>query len=231
MSESTPSRPRPFVAPDWRDCGIAALFALAGFALFLFRLTDPDKLNFDETHYVPAVRTLIAFAGLPNAEHPPLGKWMIGIGMALFGDNPFGWRIMSVVAGTTLVGAGVMAARWLLGTRSAAVMTGLLLLLSPPLFVQSRIAMLDIFGASFMMLAFWMLAAAGRGDFRERQRIAFALFLGFATACKWGAIPMVVVAILLYLVVRWRDRGKPLMAGQISIAEGLMWLGPFAGLA
>ena len=24
--------------------------------------------------------------------HPPLGKWMIGVGEQIFGMNPFGWR-------------------------------------------------------------------------------------------------------------------------------------------
>jgi dolichyl-phosphate-mannose--protein O-mannosyl transferase len=232
MTVTIASKPRPFAAPDWRDRGIAALFALAALALFLLRITDPAKLNFDETHYVPAVRTLIAFAGLPNPEHPPLGKWLIGIGMALFGDNPFGWRIMSALSGAVLVGAGVMAARWLLGTRAAAVMTGVLLLVSPTLFVQSRIAMLDIFGVSFMMLAFWMLAASARRGFRDRPGLALGgLFLGLATACKWSAVPIVAASIGFYLVMRWRDRGRPLRAKEVTATEGLMWLGPFAVLA
>ncbi len=225
---ATPRMPAPpFVAPDWRDLGISALFALVALALFLFRITDPAKLDFDETHYVPAVRTLMALAGLANPEHPPLGKWLIGIGMTMFGDNPFGWRIMSALFGATLVFAGVMAARWLLATRAATVMTGALLLVSPMLFIQSRIAMLDIFVASFLMLAFWMLAAAGRGGFKDRRRLMLAgLFLGCATACKWSAIPLAAAAIGLYLVLRWKDRA----AGpkDASYVEGLMWLGPFA---
>ncbi|MBN8829826.1 MAG: glycosyltransferase family 39 protein [Sphingomonadales bacterium] len=232
MNVTNPSKPRPFAAPDRRDRGIAALFALAALVLFLVRITDPAKLNFDETHYVPAVRTLMAFADLANPEHPPLGKWLIGIGMALFGDNPLGWRIMSAAFGAILVGSGVMAARWLLGTRAAAVMSGILLLLSPTLFIQSRIAMLDIFGVSFMMLAFWMLAASARTGFRHRAGLALGgLFLGLATACKWSAVPIVAAAIGLYLVVRWRDRGRSLRTEEVSITEGLMWLGPFAVLA
>ncbi|MBT2187635.1 glycosyltransferase family 39 protein [Sphingobium nicotianae] len=222
-----PRPARPFTAPDWRDRGIAALFALAALALFLFRLSDPAKLDFDETHYVPAVRTLLTFTDLPNAEHPPLAKWLIGFGMALCGDNPFGWRIMSVVFGAVLVFAGVMAARWLLATRAAATMTGALLLVSPMLFIQSRIAMLDIFVASFLMLAFWMMAAAGRDGFRSRPRLMLAgLFLGCAVACKWTAIPLVATAIGLYVALRWRDRSAT--PQQTSFVEGLMWLGPFA---
>lgn len=218
----------PFVAPDRRDLGIAILFGLVALALYLFRITDPAKLNFDETHYVPAVRTLMDLAGIANPEHPPLAKWLIGIGMAVAGDGPLGWRMMSALFGAVLVMAGVMAARWLLGTRAAAVMVGLLLLLSPMLFIQSRIAMLDIFMASFLMLAFWMMAAAARGDFTSRPQLALAgAFLGCATACKWTAIPLVAAAVV-YAVLRWRRRKGGSSAGDVGFVEGLMWLGPFA---
>jgi dolichyl-phosphate-mannose-protein mannosyltransferase len=217
---------RPFSAPDLRDLGIAALFALAALALFLFRITDPAKLNFDETHYVTATRLLMGLTELANAEHPPLAKWFIGLGMAMFGDNPFGWRIMSALFGATLVFAGVMAARWLLATRTAAVMTGALLLLSPMLFVQSRIAMLDIFMASFLMLAFWMLAAASAGGYRSRRHVALGgVFLGCAMACKWTAFPLIAMAILFYLVARrgdWKNRNSS--DPGITLLEGFGWL-------
>ena len=214
-----------FSPPARTDALIAALLGLAALALFLWRITDPARIMFDEFHYVPATRTLLDLAGLPNAEHPPLGKWLIGFGMTLFGDNPFGWRIMSALFGALLVSAGVMAARWLTGTRAAAVMTGLLLLLCQMLFVQARIAMLDIFMASFSMLAFQVLAAAARTGFADRWRLALAgALMGLATAAKWNAIPFVAVAILLFVVLRLR--GNPRRApGPI---EGVLWLGPFA---
>ena len=31
--------------------------------------------------------------------HPPLGKWMIGLGEQLFGMTPFGWRFAGAVVG------------------------------------------------------------------------------------------------------------------------------------
>lgn len=219
-----------FVAPNWRDSAVAVLFSLAALGLFLFRLGDPAKLNCDETHYVPASRILMALADLPNPEHPPLGKWLIGLGIVIGGDNPFGWRIMSAIFGTVLVGPGVMAARWLFGTRSAATMTGVLLLASPMLFVQSRIAMLDIFMASFLMLAFWMLIACWRqGWASRRQLVAAATFLGCAVACKWTAIPLALAAAVAFLVLRQRsDPQHVSSSAPVPLLEGLMWVGPFA---
>lgn len=222
-----------FTRPTPRDALVAAGFALAALALYLWRLTDPAMLNFDEHHYVPAVRTLLAFAGLPNAEHPPLGKWLIGLGMTIGGDEPFGWRIMSALAGAATVGAGVMAARWLLGTRAAAVMTGILLLASPMLFIQARIAMLDIFMLALLMLAFWTLAAAARTGYADRWRLALAGgLLGLATAAKWTAIPLVAMAIVLFTLARLREgRARtPEARPGPGLVEGVAWLGPFAVL-
>ena len=212
--------------PGLPDLAIAALIALIGLAMFLWRITDPAKLDFDETHYVPAVRVLLDFAGQPNPEHPPLAKYLIGIGMSIWGDNPFGWRIMSALFGALLVFAGVMAARWLFLSRPAAIMTGVLLLCSQTLFVLARIAMLDIFMATFLMLAFWMLAAAARRGF-TRPRLALAgLFLGLAIACKWTAAPLALAALAAFLILRRRST----QSRAVPLIEGLMWLGPFVAL-
>jgi len=225
---------QPFTRPDWRDGALAAMFGLAALALYLWRLTDPARLMFDEHHYVLAVRILLDFAGLPNAEHPPLGKWLIGLGMTLFGDGPFGWRIMSALFGALTVSAGVMAARWLLGTRASAVMTGLLLLISPMLFIQARIAMLDIFMMGFLMLAFWVLAAAARTGYADRWRLALAgALLGLATAAKWTAIPFVAVAIALFALACLRGasaKSAKSNPARPKLVEGVAWLGPFAVL-
>lgn len=212
--------------PGKTDLAIAALIALIGLAMFLWRITDPAKLDFDETHYVPAVRVLIDFAGQPNPEHPPLAKYLIGIGMGIWGDNPFGWRIMSALFGALLVFAAVMAARWLFLSRPAAIMTGVLLLCSQTLFVLARIAMLDIFMASFLMLAFWMMAAGARTGLTRTRLAAAGLFLGLAIACKWTAAPLALAALIAFLILRRRNP----QPGAVPLIEGLLWLGPFVAL-
>jgi len=78
------------------------------------------SLIFDEAYYVNAARVIVGIhpaAGLPyhtaplhkdpNAEHPQLAKLMIAGGIELLGDNPWGWRIGSVIFGSIafLVGA------------------------------------------------------------------------------------------------------------------------------
>ncbi|MBO9670683.1 MAG: phospholipid carrier-dependent glycosyltransferase [Sphingobium sp.] len=218
--------------PEQRDILIAGALALLSLALFLWRIGDPAKLDFDETHYVPAARTLLALDALPNTEHPPLGKLFIGLGMLLFGDNPLGWRVMSALSGALLVFSAVMATRWLFLRRPAALMAGLLLIFSQTLFVQARIAMLDIFMASFLMLALWQLVALWRTGFSNRARFVVAGgALGLSMACKWTALSFIVPGLPSFVWLLWRAQKQPADAPPLPMAQAVGWLGPFTLLA
>ena len=136
MSDATP---RPYRA--------AAMLAVLAQLLFCYRLTIPTKLMFDEVHYVPAARKLLALAGPSNIEHPLLAKEIIAGGIALLGDNSLGWRFFSTLAGTATV-LGVFAIVWLmLGRVRPAVCAGLFTLFNFTVYIQARIAMLDGFMA------------------------------------------------------------------------------------
>src|SRR5687768_16701089 len=49
-------------------------------------LEYPDRIYFDETYYAPQGREMIQ-RGVEEgfAVHPPVGKWLIGAGIAIFG--------------------------------------------------------------------------------------------------------------------------------------------------
>src|SRR5690606_39069097 len=107
----------------WGWLGVAVVAAVAA-VLRLWDLGRPGTLVFDETYYVKQAWTLLragfeanwpeepnpAFeAGdvdsfLPTADyvvHPPLGKWMIALGMRVLGgaENPWTWRLASALVG------------------------------------------------------------------------------------------------------------------------------------
>ena len=91
-------RPLPVVA-----VGVAVfLVSLAAFAPGFDAARDA---YFDETWYVPTARQWLANGEMLHPEHPPLAKMLIAEGMRLFGDNPFGWRAMSLVFGALTVTA------------------------------------------------------------------------------------------------------------------------------
>ncbi|MDX6230665.1 MAG: dolichyl-phosphate-mannose-protein mannosyltransferase, partial [Frankiales bacterium] len=121
--------------------------------------------------------------------HPPLGKWMISLGYYFFHvhqsafnpaapdskgkippftyDGAFAWRISSVVFGSLAILFLARAARRMFRSNLLGTLAGLLLALDGLEFVQSRLALLDIF------LMFWVVAAFAclvrdRDDVRER---------------------------------------------------------------
>ena len=213
--------------------GWTAALALAFLGLIAVRLTVPSQPFFDEVHYLPAARAMLELSHAANIEHPPLGKELIALGIALFGDRPLGWRIGPALFGALALFAAMRALWFASCSRFATIAFGVLLATGFALFVQARIAMLDIFMAGFVLLALWMLAAACREHETARWRLALAgAALGCAMAAKWNAIPLAVLPGLAFLAVRLRsagrhfltaDRGAPI--GGMTLAEAAVWLG------
>ena len=80
--------PRPAADPWAYQAGMTLLFA----ALVFWHLGIPSKPYFDEIHYVPAARAMLA-RRMANPEHPMLGKEAIALSIRLLGDTPFAWRL------------------------------------------------------------------------------------------------------------------------------------------
>ena len=190
MIAATPAAP----APPGRLA--AAPPALVGLAVFLVALaafspgfTAAHDVYFDETWYVPTARQWLATGEMLHPEHPPLAKMLIALGMRLFGDTPFGWRAMSLVFGALTVVAVWLWTLALTADAALALYAAAITLLDGVAFVQSRIAMLDIFLMCFCMLA---LAAYTAGEGARSRAAALSwhtlagLCLGLAGACKWS---------------------------------------------
>lgn len=152
---------------------------IAGILRFT-RLDHPDSLIFDETYYVKDAYSLLQVghelnwpddanddfaAGSPSPEesaeyvvHPPLGKWLIAAGMALFGtDHGFGWRFSSAVAGTISVLLVAVIAQHLFKSVFLGAIAGLLLAVEGHHMVLSRTGLLDIFLSALVVAAFGAL--------------------------------------------------------------------------
>ncbi|WP_262379831.1 dolichyl-phosphate-mannose--protein mannosyltransferase [Nonomuraea sp. PA05] len=152
--------------------------------------------------------------------HPPLGKWMIGLGEWLFGMDPFGWRFAAALAGTLSILVMVRVARRMTRSTLLGCLAGLLLALDGLHLVLSRTALLDIF------LMFWVLCGfaclvADRDQAREKLvawyesapvtelgprlglrpwRLAAGACLGAACAVKWSGIFFLIAFAVLSIV-------------------------------
>jgi dolichyl-phosphate-mannose-protein mannosyltransferase len=160
---------------------------------------------------------------LASRAHPPLGNWLIGTGVKLFGFEPFGWRVAAAVAGTLTVALVYLLAWRLLrrGSSGRAATVGAfaaagLLAVDFLHLVQSRIAMLDVFITLFVVAAVLAIVLDRDGS-RDRRwllgrpwRLAAGASLGAATAVKWSgayvALAVIGLVIAWELAARHRDR-------------------------
>ena len=196
--------------------GISAL-------LRTFRLGTPNELVFDEVYYVDGARDFLA-NGVELTDgkaefvvHPPVGKWMIAIGMKLFGDDPFGWRISAALFGVASIYLIFLAARKLFNSDFLALLSAALASIDGLHLVMSRTALLDIFLMTFLLGAFVALL--------YQRYFLMALMLGLALGTKWSALYFI-IAIAIYLLVKER---KALISYSIIIPSVYLisWSGWF----
>ncbi len=188
------------------------VFIVAHLAL-LVGVTTPEKLYFDEVHYVPAARQMlepVMPSPMLNPMHPPLAKQLMAISIRVFGDVPLGWRYPSVLFGALAVAAMYLCGLALFSAQGPAVATSLIAFANQMVFVQSRIAMLDIFALAFSLLA---IAAFIAGFRKQRPHLWFAaagLGFGLSTACKWSGLFALAVCIAIVAMIRlmqnWRTQ-------------------------
>ena len=240
-SMSSPPQPASIHSrlPHWSPRQWLVLLLIAAEALFLFNLQHPRQMFFDETHYVPAARDLLHGIRYGNIEHPLVAKTLIGLSMLLFGDTPFGWRLMSTFFGCASVAAIFLIAQSLFRDVRVSLTAGVLTLLNQMLFVQARIAMLDVYMGAFLLLALWCLIDGYAREEGVRARlIAAGALLGLAIGCKWLALPYLAAAGITFVLLKAKSaigaggglsgflfsRSLPAWRG-VSTIEGAFWIG------
>lgn len=209
-----PGEPPPGGGWSTADWIAATLVTVVAWLIRFARLSSPDTLVFDETYYAKdacwyvKVSSTICDTGSEISQvHPPLGKWLIAIGIRLFGNDSFGWRISAAVAGTVGVLLLYFLARKLLRSTVGATLAAGLLAFDFLHFVQSRTSMLDIFAVTFGTAAVLFVVydrerllgdgTPDHGPFDRPWRIAAGAAGGASAACKWsGAFFLLLVIVL-----------------------------------
>ncbi|SOC47204.1 Dolichyl-phosphate-mannose-protein mannosyltransferase [Blastococcus aggregatus] len=252
-----PTAPRPRrdrTPPLPRDTRLSWLLtAVLGALTLTSRLVGisyPGQLIFDEAYYPPEAAELLRWGheynrGYTFIVHPPLGKWLIATGEALFGNDSFGWRFPGAVAGTIAVVVLVRLTRRLTGSTLLGLVAGLLLALDGFSFVLSRTGLLDVFLQTFVVAAVACLVVdrdrvrARIRDAGDRAtdgfrlgprgwRIAAGFLFGCACAVKWSGVwflAFFAVASLLWDRASWRDAGaaRPTRAAARYGLPGALW--------
>lgn len=172
----------------------AATLAITLVAAFL-RMRDlgnPRALLFDETYYAKHAWSLVhngyAQSYVDNADqrilagnldglwkgstpdmivHPEVGKWLIGLSEATIGMTPAGWRFAPALVGALMVFVMIRLTRRVTGSTMLGLVAGVLMTFDGLQFVLSRLALLDIFQAFFVLSAVSCMVA-DRDWFRRR---------------------------------------------------------------
>jgi dolichyl-phosphate-mannose-protein mannosyltransferase len=174
----------------------AAIIGVAA-AARLIGLDTPETLVFDETYYVKDAASLLAYgyegrwpddanalfeAGeltRPGSDgafvaHPPLGKWLIALGLAALGTgNPVGWRLSTAIAGIALVALVMVLAHLLLKSFTLSMVAGGLVAIDGSAIVMSRVALLDGLLAVLVVSAV-ILLVLDRVQYRRRLALRVA---------------------------------------------------------
>jgi dolichyl-phosphate-mannose--protein O-mannosyl transferase len=177
---------------------LAPISIIIGFALTLrlWRLNLPKGYIFDEVYYAKNAASLITDGVELNDQgaaefvvHPPLGKWLIGIGIKLFGNNEFGWRVIAAIVGSASVLLIYLIVQRLFGSLFLSNIAATLFALDGLHLVMSRVALLDIFLMFFILLAFYLIL-------RDNLWLS-GVVIGLAVATKWSAVFVIPFLILL----------------------------------
>ena len=173
-------------------------------ALFRFwNIGIPEKLVFDEVYYVDGAEDYLR-DGVETTDgaaefvvHPPVGKWLIALGIQIIGDTPAGWRFSAALFGTLSILLIYFVALRLFNSQFLALISAGLMSIDGLHLVMSRTALLDIFLMFFLLAAFLALL--------YERHIAAALLLGLALGTKWSAIYFI-AALLIYLAFTNRKK-------------------------
>jgi len=204
------------------DTLLIAAVTLVGGVLRFIRLDDPSDIVFDETYYAKdgcwyatGSEGVCDVDGEQTSVHPTLGKWLIAAGIRAFGYDSFGWRVAAAIAGTITIAILYLIARKLLRSSAAAGVVAGLFALDFLHFVQSRIAMLDVFVPLFGLTSVLFIVLdrdtllEGRspdGILRRPWRLGAGVAAGAATASKWSGAFFVVIVLLLGIAWEYAAR-------------------------
>ncbi len=179
------------------------IFALVSRLLFLWL---PKTEYFDEVYHAFTARRMLH--GDPKAwewwntppqgfayewTHPPLAKLGMVLGMSLFGENSFGWRLPAALLGTGSVYLVFVIAA-ILFNKKTAILSALVFSLDGLALTTSRIGMNDSYFLFFMLLSLYL--------FIKNKTFSSSVSLGLAAAGKWTVFWFLPVLVLAHFALK-----------------------------
>ena len=185
-----------------------------------------NGMYFDEIYHG---RTAYEFLhGLTSYEntHPPMGKIFIALGTALFGMNPFGWRISGTLFGIAMVPVIYLFARRISGRTVPSALACILFSFDFMHFTQTRIATIDVYITFFVLLMYYFMYRYVTLSFYDTPLKktwlplgACGVCMGFGIASKWTGIYAGAGLALLFFSSLYRRYREYLYAKREPLGE------------
>lgn len=177
---------------------------------------------FDEIYHARTAYEHLHGQAPYETTHPPLGKLLMSVGIAIFGMTPFGWRFAGALIGVLMLPALYLLALQLTHKRSIATVSMLAFSLDLMHYTQTRIATIDSFPVFFILLSYLCMVRYLQTDLfaadAEKPRLfdrclrrsliplaLSGLFMGLAIASKWIGLYSAVGLALLFFVAVYRQ--------------------------
>jgi len=205
----------PYCRPDRYTL---AILGLIGMMLVLhFAIVDiPRAYVFDEFYYVPQALAFLSGSRIP-LWHPPLGLLLIAFGIAVFGDRGLGWRFSSVVFGVLSIGVLYLLVNACTRDKRVALFSSTLYAFDSLIFVQSSIAMLDIFFVCFMLVGFLL--------YWRNNRMLASIMMALSTLCKLIGVMGFGVLVVMMLIEHEEPRALLKRAAVYVLSVALVFWG------
>ena len=160
----------------------------------------PDEISymnstyFDEIYYARTAYEYLHGIDVYEWTHPPLGKLLMTIPIALFGFSPFTFRLMGNLFGILLIPIMYILGKRIFKNRKWALLAGLIMMFDNFHFVHARIALVDTFQLVFILLSVLFMKEymdlSKKDDFKKKAKylLLSGLFIGCAIDTKWNAL-------------------------------------------
>ncbi|MDO4288592.1 MAG: phospholipid carrier-dependent glycosyltransferase [Eubacterium sp.] len=153
---------------------------------------ESDRMNsayFDESYFPSSALEMADGLSIAEMDHPPVGRLIIGLGMAIFGRNPLGFRFMQATFGILMLPLIYYFGRALLRSKKWAAFATVVLALDFMHYTQTRIGTLDAFLVTFILAMYAFMYFYSRCEGGVDRLICLGLsgvFTGLAIGTKWS---------------------------------------------
>lgn len=170
---------------------ITFVLALTIFSLItsLININFPAHKIFDEVYRVTRAEMFLHGQSYFSPQ-PRFGKYLLILGMLVFGDNPIGWRIIQAVTSSLVVPIGYLIAKKIFKYKYSGLLTAFFLTFEPTLLAYSRVGVTTsnlIFFRTLSLLLF-ILATENKDLKSNILYFLCAITTGLTIAIKWTGL-------------------------------------------